>query len=168
MKKRNLLVILLLFFNHHTFAYQPTDAELHQNSALCSYGYNLNCGFGSNNSYSSQEHQPDRYGAISVGMLQGVPQYFTTSNEYLESGAKTKALMQCIQAGADKCKLAVDYSNQCVAAVKGTKNEPYTTYFGFGLTPDLAMFESFQKCRNDNNNPITQCHLFIKAECSVY
>lgn len=166
MKKHNLLVILLLLFSRYALAYQPTAAELHQNPALCSYGYNSNCG--SSSSYSSPKvnvvHLPDKYGAISVGILKGIKTYFSISNEYSAGAAERKALEKCRHEDADRCSIATRYANQCVGSTMGIKNKLYTTYFGFGLSPNIASNDALEKCKSDNAE---QCHLFAEVECSL-
>lgn len=166
MKKRNLLAILLLSVYPQAFAYQPTAAELHNNSALCSYGYNSNCGY--NNGYSSQKvniiRLPDKYGAIAGGILpQGPVKYFSTFNEHSAKMAKNKALTMC-RREANECRIVADYSNQCISSSIGTKKELYTINFGVGLTPDLANHDALKKCKNDN---LEQCRLFSEVECSL-
>lgn len=172
MKKRNLLVILLLFFSHYTFAHQPTDAELHQNSALCSYGYNSNCGTGSNNggnnSYYSSDYYAawnvDRYGAVTIGEFRdGTWQYFSITDKRSEKKAKENVLTQCKQSGAKSCTTPVTYSNQCMNAAQGTKGQSITIYYGVGKFSGLADDNALENCKNNNAE---QCKLFRKADCS--
>lgn len=166
MKKRNLLAILLLSVYPQAFAYQPTAAELHNNSALCSYGYNSNCGY--NNGYSSSRvnviRLPSRYGAVVVGRTKHDAMYFDTHNEHSASIAKNKVLWKCKQTGVH-CSIAAEYSDQCVSSAVGMKNKLYNTYFGFGLSPNIANHNVLEKCKTDNAE---QCHLFKVAGCSLY
>ncbi len=167
MKNCNLLAILLLsLFSHNTFAYQPTEAELHQNSALCSYGYNSNCG---STNYSFPKvtitRLPSRYGAVASGLTRNNIAYFDAHNELSAKIAKKKALTKCRQAGIDECSIAADYSDQCISSAVGIKNKLYETYFGFDLSQNLANHDALEKCKNDNAE---QCHLFKVAGCSLY
>lgn len=167
MKRYKLPVILLLLFANYTLAYQPTAGELHQNSALCSYGYNSNCSSG--NGYGSTsprvEYLPSKYGAISVGRFKdGTTRTFGTSNENSARKAKQVVIAMCEKEGAVRCSIAADYANQCISATVGAKNKLHNVYYGLGLSPDAATRNAFKKCERDN---AADCDLFIKAECSL-
>lgn len=167
MKRYKLPVILLLLFANYTLAYQPTAGELHQNPALCSYGYNSNCSSG--NGYGSTsprvEYLPSKYGAISVGTSKnGRTEFFSTYDEDSARKAKQVVIAMCKKKGAVGCRIAADYANQCISATVGTKNKLYYTYFGFALSPNAATRDAFEKCERDN---AADCDLFIKAECSL-
>ncbi len=165
MKKRNLLATLLILLSHYTFAYQPTDAELHQNSALCSYGYNSNCG-GYNSSYSSPiVYLPSRYGAVVLGEFKNSTKHFSTFNESSARLAKKKALAKCKKDGADKCFLMVDYSNQCVSGAEGASNGVYNKYYDFGHSKQQANNAVLEKCKSNDEK---SCRLIMEAECSYY
>ena len=125
MKKLFLLVLGLISLNAYADpTYDATRGALQNNSALCGYGYNLNCSSGSNTSPPPKKiiyHDvkvPSKFGALAVSVKAG---YIAGSlNHGSKEEAQREAVKRCRQGSRNApCKAITWVRNGCLAAAKG-------------------------------------------------
>ena len=147
--------------------YDATRGALQNDSSLCQYGYNSNCG------PSSQRQQrrtteiinidvPSRYGAWAANAKTGVSGG-AIDMESLEA-AKKQAIKACEQGGSNApCKIVTWVRNGCMAVAKGKSGKKWTAYtstLGLGLTENDAL----RKCQAAGSS---QCSIIANEGCSL-
>jgi hypothetical protein len=107
------------------------------------------------------------WGAIAMGSIGSTPYYGVPTGAMSESEAKQQALARCAKRGAQNCKVAITYKNQCVAIsepqVNGKPNPEGLIAFFRGPYKEMASDEAMSRCQR--NNPGVQCKT-IYQECS--
>lgn len=164
---KKLLFILLGLASINTYGYDVTRGALQNNSALCGYGYNPNCG-------SSGHHQqrrtteiinidvPSRYGAWAANVKTG-ESGGSFDMESLEA-AKAQAIKTCEQGGRNApCKIMSWVRNGCIAIAKGKSGKKWTA-FPSTLGPGLAEADALRKCQESGSS---QCSIFSDEVCSM-
>lgn len=164
---KKLLFILLGLASINTYGYDVTRGALQNNSALCGYGYNPNCG-------SSGQHQqrrtteiinidvPSRYGAWAANTKTG-ESGGAFDMESLEA-AKQQAIKTCEQGGRNApCKVMAWVRNGCIAIAKGKSGKKWTA-FPSTLGPGLAEADALRKCQASGSS---QCSIFSDEVCSM-
>ncbi len=164
---KKLLFILLGLASINTYGYDVTRGALQNNSALCGYGYNPNCG-------SSGQHQqrrpteivnidvPSRYGAWAANVKTG-ESGGSFDMESLEA-AKAQAIKTCEQGGRNApCKIMSWVRNGCIAIAKGKSGKKWTA-FPSTLGPGLAEADALRKCQESGSS---QCSIFSDEVCSM-
>lgn len=164
---KKLLFILLGLASINTYGYDVTRGALQNNSALCGYGYNPNCG-------SSGQHQqrrtteiinidvPSRYGAWAANVKTG-ESGGSFDMESLEA-AKAQAIKTCEQGGRNApCKIMSWVRNGCIAIAKGKSGKKWTA-FPSTLGPGLAEADALRKCQESGSS---QCSIFSDEACSL-
>ncbi len=164
---KKLFFILLGLASINTYGYDVTRGALQNNSALCGYGYNPNCG-------SSGHHQqrrtteiinidvPSRYGAWAANVKTG-ESGGSFDMESLEA-AKAQAIKTCEQGGRNApCKIMSWVRNGCIAIAKGKSGKKWTA-FPSTLGPGLAEADALRKCQESGSS---QCSIFSDEVCSM-
>ena len=164
---KKLFFILLGLASINTYGYDVTRGALQNNSALCGYGYNPNCG-------SSGHHQqrrtteiinidvPSRYGAWAANVKTG-ESGGSFDMESLEA-AKAQAIKTCEQGGRNApCKIMSWVRNGCIAIAKGKSGKKWTA-FPSTLGPGLAEADALRKCQESGSS---QCSIFSDKVCSM-
>lgn len=164
---KKMLFILLGLASINTYGYDVTRGALQNNSALCGYGYNPNCG-------SSGQHQqrrpteiinidvPSRYGAWAANVKTG-ESGGSFDMESLEA-AKAQAIKTCEQGGRNApCKIMSWVRNGCIAIAKGKSGKKWTA-FPSTLGPGLAEADALRKCQESGSS---QCSIFSDEICSM-
>ena len=164
---KKMLFILLGLASINTYGYDVTRGALQNNSALCGYGYNPNCG-------SSGHHQqrrtteiinidvPSRYGAWAANVKTG-ESGGSFDMESLEA-AKAQAIKTCEQGGRNApCKIMSWVRNGCIAIAKGKSGKKWTA-FPSTLGPGLAEADALRKCQESGSS---QCSIFSDEVCSM-
>ena len=164
---KKLFFILLGLASINTYGYDVTRGALQNNSALCGYGYNPNCG-------SSGHHQqrrtteiinidvPSRYGAWAANVKTG-ESGGSFDMESLEA-AKAQAIKTCEQGGRNApCKIMSWVRNGCIAIAKGKSGKKWTA-FPSTLGPGLAEADALRKCQESGSS---QCSIFSDEICSM-
>lgn len=163
MKKHNLIILSLLLFSYPIFAYQPTAGELHQNPALCSYGYNSNCNSGGGTSVN-RVYLPDKYGAIAMNDTG----FATASNAISKRKAEKEALSKCKRGGQVGCKVYLTVRNGCFSGALGHyKNGLVKPFFYSTANKGEAENAVLKKCYSYNEYKFEKCTIFIPEECSL-
>ena len=164
---KKLLFILLGLASINTYGYDVTRGALQNNSALCGYGYNPNCGS------SGQRQQrrpteiinidvPSRYGAWTANVKTG-ESGGSFDMESLEA-AKAQAIKTCEQGGRNApCKIMSWVRNGCIAIAKGKSGKKWTA-FPSTLGPGLAEADALRKCQESGSS---QCSIFSDEVCSM-
>lgn len=164
---KKLLFILLGLASINTYGYDVTRGALQNNSALCGYGYNPNCGS------SGQRQQrrpteiinidvPSRYGAWAANVKTG-ESGGSFDMESLEA-AKAQAIKTCEQGGRNApCKIMSWVRNGCIAIAKGKSGKKWTA-FPSTLGPGLAEADALRKCQESGSS---QCSIFSDEVCSM-
>lgn len=164
---KKLLFILLGLASINTYGYDVTRGALQNNSALCGYGYNPNCGS------SGQRQQrrtteiinidvPSRYGAWAANAKTG-ESGGAFDMESLEA-AKQQAIKTCEQGGRNApCKVMAWVRNGCIAIAKGKSGKKWTA-FPSTLEPGLAEADALRKCQASGSS---QCSIFSDEVCSM-
>ena len=164
---KKLLFILLGLASINTYGYDVTRGALQNNSALCGYGYNPNCG-------SSGHHQqrrtteiinidvPSRYGAWATNAKTG-KSGGAIDMESLEA-AKAQAIKTCERGGSNApCKVYVWVRNSCIAVAEGKSGKKWAAFAGTG-DPGLAEADALRKCKASGSS---QCSIFANEGCSL-
>ena len=164
---KNLLFILLGLASINTYGYDVTRGALQNNSALCGYGYNPNCG-------SSGHHQqrrtteiinidvPSRYGAWATNAKTG-KSGGAIDMESLEA-AKAQAIKTCERGGRNApCKVYAWIRNGCIAVAQGKSGKKWAAFAGTG-DPGLAEADALRKCQESGSS---QCSIFANEGCSL-
>lgn len=164
---KKILFILLGLASINTYGYDVTRGALQNNSALCGYGYNPNCG-------SSGHHQqrrtteiinidvPSRYGAWATNIKTG-DSGGAIDMESLEA-AKAQAIKTCERGGRNApCKVYAWVRNSCIAVAQGKSGKKWAAFPGTG-DPGLAEADALRKCQESGSS---QCSIFANEGCSL-
>lgn len=144
--------------------YDATRGALQNDSSLCQYGYNPNCG---SSGYRQQRQPteiininvPSKYGAWAVNLKTGI------SGGALEmdslAAAKKEAIKTCERNGSNKpCKVKAWVRNGCIAVAQRKDGKAF-----FGITsPGLAETEALRKCQASGG---IQCEITTPEGCSM-
>ncbi len=170
MKKLFLLVLGLISLNAYADpTYDATRGALQNNSALCGYGYNLNCSSGSNTSPPPKKiiyHDvkvPSKFGALAVSVKAG---YIAGSlNHGSKEEAQREAVKRCRQGSRNApCKAITWVRNGCLAAAKGkVKNNQFILSDAAGPQGTVEQ-TALQNCRNRG---ATECEIIMPEGCSL-
>ena len=170
MKKLFLLVVGLISLNAYADpTYDATRGALKNNSALCGYGYNLNCSSGSNTSPLPKKiiyHDvkvPSKFGALAVSVKAG---YIAGSlNHGSKEEAQREAVKRCRQGSRNTpCKAITWVRNGCLAAAKGkVKNNQFILSDAAGPQGTVEQ-TALQNCRNRG---ATECEIIMPEGCSL-
>ncbi len=164
---KKLLFILLGLASINTYGYDVTRGALQNNSALCGYGYNPNCGS------SGQRQQrrpteivnidvPSRYGAWATNIKTG-DSGGAIDMESLEA-AKAQAIKTCERGGRNApCKVYASVRNSCIAVAQGKSGKKWAAFPGTG-DPGLAEADALRKCQESGSS---QCSIFANEGCSL-
>ena len=164
---KKMLFILLGLASINTYGYDVTRGALQNNSALCGYGYNPNCGS------SGQRQQrrpteivnidvPSRYGAWATNIKTG-DSGGAIDMESLEA-AKAQAIKTCERGGRNApCKVYASVRNSCIAVAQGKSGKKWAAFPGTG-DPGLAEADALRKCQESGSS---QCSIFANEGCSL-
>ena len=160
---KKLLFILLGLTNLNISVANPTyDATrgaLQNDSSLCQYGYNPNCGSSGYRQQIVNINVPSKYGAWAVNPKTGI------SGGALEmdslAAAKKLAIKTCEEYGKNKpCKVLAWVRNGCIAVAQRKDGKVF-----FGITsPGLAETEALRKCQASGR---FQCVIKTPEGCSM-
>ena len=114
--------------------YDATRGALQNDSSLCQYGYNPNCG---SSGYRQQRQPteiininvPSKYGAWAINPKTGISGGALEMDSY--AAAKKQAIKTCEHGGKNKpCKVLVWVRNSCIAVAQGKDGKLF-----YGTTP---------------------------------
>lgn len=165
---KKLLFILLGLTNLNISVANPTyDATrgaLQNDSSLCQYGYNPNCG---SSGYRQQRQPteiininvPSKYGAWAINPKTGISGGALEMDSY--AAAKKQAIKTCEHGGKNKpCKVLVWVRNSCIAVAQGKDGKLF-----YGTTPPgMAEAEALRKCQERGT---LQCRIIANEGCSM-
>ena len=166
---RKLILVLFGLTALNTYA-DVTQGALQNNSALCAYGHNPNCGGNAGGSYTSPQvrvehitiYRPPKFGALALNTKTW---YIVGSlnNDSLKE-AKREAINLCIQGSGDKnCKVVQWSQNGCVAAAEGKLGNKFHLVTGAGKVGEAEQ-EVLTGCRN---NGAKNCKIIMPEGCSL-
>ena len=165
MKKLLFIFLGLAGLNTYTAAstYDVTKGALQNNTALCGYGYNPNCG--SQTQYRQQPTEiidievPSRYGAWAANPKTGISA--DAINAPSLKVAKEGAIKACEQGGRNApCKVFAWVENGCLAVAQGSKK----AYTASSRHRYRAEAEALKRCR-DAGEP--RCKIAVPEGCSL-
>ena len=166
MKKLLFILLGLAGLNAYTAGstYDVTKGALQNNTALCGYGYNPNCG--SRTQYQEQQpteiidiEVPSRYGAWAANPKTGISA--DAINAPSLKVAKEGAIKACEQGGRNApCKVFASVRNGCLAVAQGSKK----AYPGGSKHRYRAEAEALKQCR-DAGEP--RCKIVVPEGCSL-
>ena len=165
MKKLLFILLGLAGLNTYTAAstYDVTKGALQNNTALCGYGYNPNCG--SQTQYRQQPTEiidievPSRYGAWAANPKTGISA--DAINAPSLKVAKEGAIKACEQGGRNApCKVFAWVENGCLAVAQGSKK----AYTASSRHRYRAEAEALKRCR-DAGEP--RCKIAVPEGCSL-
>ncbi|WP_455030062.1 DUF4189 domain-containing protein [Neisseria sp.] len=122
---KKLIFILLGLACLNAYSADITQGALQNNSALCAYGYNTNCG-GNAGSYTPPQvrvehitiNYPPKFGALAHSSKKAI--IAGSINQNSQSEAAREALNFCRrESGSKDCKVIIGVRNGCVAAAEG-------------------------------------------------
>ena len=129
MKKWLFIVLGLMSLN--ASAVDVTNGPLQQDSSLCSYGYNGNCGQQSGTSRKVERiviNVPSKYGALAFNKKTGIFGGFLEGKSRAE--AKREAIKNCENGGQNApCKIVAGVRNGCIAGAEGKLGNKWYTFF---------------------------------------
>lgn len=107
------------------------------------------------------------WGAIAMGMVDGVPNYGVPVGEKSKAEAESDAVMRCAKRGATGCEVLLSYFNQCAALSEpiGEDGKISGNVVAVGsATVELAESRALEKCARENAG--AHCEVSYKA-CST-
>ena len=144
--------------------YDATRGALQNDSSLCQYGYNPNCG---SSGYRQQRQPteiininvPSKYGAWAINPKTGISGGALEMDSY--AAAKKQAIKTCEHGGKNKpCKVLVWVRNSCIAVAQGKDGQLF-----YGTTPPgMAEAEALRKCQERGT---LQCRIIANEGCSM-
>ena len=165
--KKLLLILLGLTSLNISVAnptYDATRGALQNDSSLCQYGYNPNCG---SSGYRQQRQPteiininvPSKYGAWAINPKTGISGGALEMDSY--AAAKKQAIKTCEHGGKNKpCKVLVWVRNSCIAVAQGKDGKLF-----YGTTPPgMAEAEALRKCQERGT---LQCRIIANEGCSM-
>ena len=165
MKKLLYIFLGCISLNAYTAGstYDVTKGALQNNTALCGYGYNPNCG--SQPQYQQQPTEiidvevPSRYGAWALNPKTGI--HADAINAPSLEVAKKGAIKACEQGGRNApCKVFSWVKNGCHAVAQGSKK----AYTASSKHRYRAEAEALKRCR-DAGEP--RCKIAVPEGCSL-
>ena len=168
MKKLLFIFLGLAGLNTYTAAstYDVTKGALQNNTALCGYGYNPNCG--SQPQYRQQPTEiidvevPSRYGAWALNPKTGISA--NAINAPSLEVAKEGAIKTCEEGGNAPCKVFAWVENGCLAVAQGSKGKMPKAYPRSTRHRYRAEAEALKRCR-DAGEP--KCKIIVPEGCSL-
>ena len=169
MKKLLFILLGLAGLNAYTAAstYDVTKGALQNNTALCGYGYNPNCG--SRTQYQEQQpteiidvEVPSRYGAWALNPKTGISA--NAINAPSLEVAKEGAIKTCEEGGNAPCKVFAWVENGCLAVAQGSKGKMPKAYPGDSRHRYRAEADALKQCR-DAGEP--KCKIIVPEGCSL-
>ena len=144
--------------------YDATRGALQNDSSLCQYGYNPNCG---SSGYRQQRQPteiininvPSKYGAWAINPKTGISGG-ALDMDSLEA-AKKLAIKTCEEGGTNKpCKVQAWVRNGCIAVAQAKDGSAF-----FGINdPGMAEAEALRKCQKRG---ALQCRIITPEGCSM-
>ena len=144
--------------------YDATRGALQNDSSLCQYGYNPNCG---SSGYRQQRQPteiininvPSKYGAWAINPKTGISGGALEMDSY--AATKKQAIKTCEHGGKNKpCKVLVWVRNSCIAVAQGKDGKLF-----YGTTPPgMAEAEALRKCQERGT---LQCRIIANEGCSM-
>ena len=168
MKKLLFILLGLAGLNAYTAGstYDVTKGALQNNTALCGYGYNPNCG--SQPQYRQQPTEiidvyvPSRYGAWALNPKTGISA--NAINAPSLEVAKEGAIKTCEEGGNAPCKVFASVRNGCLAVAQGSKGKMPKAYPGSSKHRYRAEADALKQCR-DAGEP--KCKIIVPEGCSL-
>ncbi|MCC4615273.1 DUF4189 domain-containing protein [Xanthomonas campestris pv. asclepiadis] len=169
---RTLLLFLGLTLTNPAFAEQGCPAG--QIPAQAN-GSIMSCGPIPPGYYQQQEPAAPRpsgkwlktWGAVAVGMIDSTPRYGVPVGLPSKSDAEKAAMARCLKAGAQNCRIATTFRNQCMAIgepqVNGVTAANGVIQFSRQSTEQDANSEALRMCVD--KNPSADCKVIYVA-CS--
>ena len=166
---KKLMFVLLGLASMNAYSNDVTQGALQNNPALCSYGYNSNCGGGGGGYYTPPvrvEHiviqVPPKYGALSFNTKK---RYLTGALNYNSlAEAKREALAACREeSGDNNCIILRWTRNGCLASAQGKVGSQYIVITGAGKVGE-AESEALNDCRAKGAK---DCKLMLTERCSL-
>lgn len=166
---KKLMFVLLGLANMNAYSNDVTQGALQNNPALCSYGYNPNCGGVGGGYYSPPfrvEHiviqVPPKYGALSLNTKK---KYLTGAlNKNSLAEAKREALKACREESGDSnCIIFRWTRNGCLAAAEGRRKGRVYLTSGAGEVGE-AEPEALNNCRDTGSK---DCKIVLTERCSL-
>lgn len=168
MKKLLFIFLGLLSLNVYAanLTYDATKGALQNNSALCAYGYNLNCASPRQSRQQSTEviniNVPSKYGAWAVNLKTGIAG--GALNMDSREAAEKEAIKVCEKDGRNApCKIGASVRNGCIAVAQGKLGNKWKAFTGI-KKPGLAEEEALRKCQASG---YSQCTIFAPEGCSM-
>ena len=166
---KKLMFVLLGLANMNAYSNDVTQGALQNNPALCSYGYNSNCGGGGGGYYTPPvrvEHiviqVPPKYGALSYNTKKNYLTGALEQNSLAE--AKSKALKACREkSGDNNCIIFRWTRNGCLAAAPGKMGNKYSLVSGAGKVGE-AEPEALNGC---SAHGAKDCKIVLTERCSL-
>lgn len=107
------------------------------------------------------------WGAVAVGVIDGIPRYGVPVGLASEDDAKQAAMARCIKSGAQNCRIATTFRNQCMGIGEPQRNGITTAdgvlQFSRQSTEQDARDEALRTCVQEN--PGAECKV-IHVACS--
>ena len=168
MKKLLYIFLGCISLNAYTAGstYDVTKGALQNNTALCGYGYNPNCG--SQPQYRQQPTEiidievPSRYGAWALNPKTGISA--NAINAPSLEVAKEGAIKTCEEGGNAPCKVFAWVENGCLAVAQGSKGKMPKAYPRSTRHRYRAEAEALKRCR-DAGEP--KCKIIVPEGCSL-
>lgn len=169
MKKLLLIALGLVSFNVNADpTYDATRGALQNNSALCGYGYNLNCSSGSRSTPPPKKiiyHDvkvPSKFGAIAINEKAGA--VAASSNMSSIAEAKREAIRLCESDGRyAPCRDNGWVRNGCIAAASGKKSSKFQLFNGIGERGEAERL-AINHC---NKAKASECQIIVPETCSL-
>jgi len=165
---KNLLFVLFGLTSLNIYGYDVTRGALQNNSALCGYGYNPNCGS------SSQPQQrrrteivnidvPSKYLAWAINPKTGISGG-AMDMDSLEA-AKELAIKTCERGGTNKpCIVKAWVRNSCLAVAQGRYKGKWKTFYGMDNL-GRAEANALNQCHSAEG--VTQCRITTTEGCAL-
>lgn len=170
MKKLLFILLGLASFNVYPAdpTYDATRGALQNNSSLCQYGYNPNCG-SSGQRYQRQPTKiinidvPSKYGAWAVNLKTGISGGAIEMDSL--TAAKRQAIKTCEQGGRNApCVIGVSVRNGCIAVAQGKSGKKLKTFYGTEPSIGQAEPTALRKCQASG---AVQCRITTPEGCSL-
>ena len=161
------MFVLLGLASLNAYSNDVTQGALQNNPALCSYGYNSNCGGGGYYTPPvSVEHiviqVPSKYGALSYNTKKNYLTGALEQNSLAE--AKSKALKACREkSGDNNCIILRWTRNGCLAVAQGKRGNKYLLISGAGKVGE-AEPEALNGCIARGAQ---DCKITLTERCSL-
>ena len=159
------LFIVLGLMSLNVSAVDVTNGPLQQDSSLCSYGYNSNCGQQSSTSRKVERivvDVPSKYGAWAINRNTGIGGGHLNAASKAE--AKREAIKYCENGGKNApCKVVTWVRNGCIAGAAGKRKAQFESFYVAdekGLTESKAL----ARCQASG---ASECKIIISEGCAL-